>query len=726
MKRAKKYKQHDISDCGVAALASIAAWYGLKMPLAHIRNFSATNKEGTSVQGLIDAAEQMGMSAKALRAPQTEQGPDLHPLSLIPKPAILHVVKENRLLHFVVLYRAGKKHFHIMDPADGRMHKVSPQELQKSWTGVLLLLAPGSSFEKGNHTVPHSQRLRQLMRPHQSDLIKAVVGALIYTFLGICTSLFVQQIVDRVLPDSNHNLLRLLGCIMMVIIAFSLFIGYFRSLILLRTGLKTDARLIMGYYQHLLHLPQSFFDQRQSGELISRINDAFKIRAFITENLVQLAVCLFSLLFAAGLMFTYYWKLALLSFGILPLYLIIYLWFNKVNKGTQRKAMVAAAQMEATLVESLRGARSLKSFHAENQAILHTERDFVHLARTLYTAGKNNLLAGQSGDGVSKALGLMILWAGSYFVLGSQLSAGALMSFYTLTAYFSGPITQLIGMNVAFRNARIAAERLFEIMDLEREDAQEGHPVSASDLGDIRFENISFKYPGRGWLFQNFSLTLPQGQITAIAGESGSGKTTLASLVLQLYRPQQGQIRVGKLHLGQVCPQDWRGLISVVPQKVELFNGSLLENISLGYDSPDARLALDICHRLGLGEFIDSLPQGIMSPVGEQGSKLSGGQQQRLALARALYRKPSILVLDEATSSLDSASETEIQKALEQLRAEGCTIMLIAHRISSLRMANHIVLLQEGRIAEQGSHQILLQQKGVYAAWCQKQADILG
>ena len=726
MRRPKRYKQHDISDCGVAALASIAAWYGLKLPIAHIRSFSATNKDGTSVQGLMDAAEQMGMSAKALRAPQTEQGPDLQPLNLIPKPAILHIVKENRLLHFVVLYRSGKKHFHVMDPADGRMHKIPHQEMQKTWTGVLLLLAPAPSFEKGNLTIPHSQRLRQLMRPHQSDLAKAIVGALIYTLLGICTSLFVQQIVDRVLPDSNHNLLRLLGCIMIVIIGFSLFIGYFRSLILLRTGLKTDARLIMGYYQHLLHLPQSFFDQRQSGELISRINDAFKIRAFITENLVQLAVCLFSLFFAAGLMFTYYWKLALLSFGILPLYLLIYLWFDRVNRGTQRKAMVAAAQMEATLVESLRGARSLKSFRAENQAVLHTERDFVHLARTLYTAGKNGLFAGQAGDGVSRVLALMILWAGSVFVLDSQLSAGALLSFYTLIAYFSGPVTQLIGMNVAFRNARIAAERLFEIMDLEREDAYEGYPVSATDIGDIRFEGISFKYPGRSWLFSNFSLCLPQGKITAIAGESGSGKTTLASLILQLYQPQRGMIRVGKLHLGQVCPQDWRSLISVVPQKVELFNGSLLENISLGFDLPDARLALGICHKLGLGEFIDSLPQGIMSPVGEQGSKLSGGQQQRIALARALYRRPSILVLDEATSSLDSASEAEIQKALEALREEGCTIMLIAHRISTLRLADHIVLLQEGRIAEQGSHQALLQQNGVYAAWCHKQADILG
>ena len=725
MKRYYRIKQHDTSDCGAASLASVAAWYGLKLPIAKLRTLSATSQTGTSVQGIIDAASQIGITVKALRAPAKEDRADLTPLYLIPKPAILHLLKEQRLLHFVVLYRSGKKQFTIMDPAYGQLIKVTPEQLSKEWTGIVLLAAPDATFMKGDHRTPFKTRIWQLIRYQKSDLFKALVGALSYTLIGIGISLFVQQVIDHILPNNNLNLLHLLGTIMGVLILAAAFIGFFRSLLLLRTGLKTDARLILSYYQRLLALPQSFFDQRQTGEIISRLNDAFKVRSFITDNIIQIAVCFFSLFFACCLMFTYYWKLALLVVITIPLYSLIYILFNKVNKTTQRRGMVEAAQMEATLVENLRGIRTIKSLCAESVALSQTEQNFTQLAHTIYRGGKNALWANGAGDFISKVSSLLLLWSGTYFVLSAQLSAGALLSFYTLIAYFSGPVTQLIGMNAAYQNARIAADRLFEITDLEEESSATGYPVKPAELGDICFDHISFHYPGRRPLFLDFSLTIPKGRVTAVAGESGSGKSSLAGLLLQLYTPQSGIIRVGNLNIAHIACAHWRNYVSVVPQKIDLFTGTLFENITIGASEKNPQKAFALCQELGLSSFIETLPHGLFTPIGEQGIRLSGGQQQKIAIARALYRDPKILILDEATSSLDSDSEHHIQNAIYRLREQECTVLLIAHRISSLRIADNITVLKEGVIAEEGTHEQLLQKEGYYASWCQTQMNMI-
>src|SRR3546814_403212 len=299
-----KVKQHDISDCGAACLASVAAWYRLKLPLALIRQYAATGPEGTTVLGMIQAARRLGFAAKGVKG-------KMENLRKIPLPAIGHLIIKDTLHHFVVLTEVSERYLKIMDPADGRVHRVSYTAFEKIWTGVLVLLLPDEGFKRGNEKMGTWWRLWLLLQPHWGVLLQVLFGALAYTILGLSTSVFVQKVVDYVLPGGNTGLLNLMGIIMIAVLLLRVFIYHMKTVMTLRTGLQLDARLVLGYCRHLFLLPQNFFDSMQTGEIISRMTDAMKIRVFINEGLAAIAVNILILLFSFGVMFTSYWKLAL-------------------------------------------------------------------------------------------------------------------------------------------------------------------------------------------------------------------------------------------------------------------------------------------------------------------------------------------------------------------------------------------------------------------------------
>ncbi len=719
-----KVKQHDITDCGAACLASIAGHYGLKMPIARIRQIASTDQKGTNILGLIEAAQQLGFAAKGVKTSIVNGEKDTTPLEKIPKPAIAHVVVKDVLHHFVVIYKADGKQVTVMDPADGKMHCYSYDTFCHMWTGMLILLVPQDDFKTGNEKVSISKRFWYLLRPHGGELVQAIFGAIVFTVLGLATSVFVQKIVDNVIPEGNGRLLNLLSVVMIVILFLSVFISYFKTLFVIRIGQKIDARLILGYYKHLLRLPQSFFDNMRTGEIISRINDAVKIRVFINDTMINLLVSLFMLVFAFVLMFTYYWKLALILLAIIPLYAMIYVLFNYANRRTQRKLMEHSADLEAQLVESINTAGTIKRFGMESFAGMKTETRFVRLLTTIYTSGKTALWASSATDFISRLFVIILLWCGTYFVLRNQITPGELLSFYALIGYFTGPIASLIGMNRSLQDARIAADRLFEIMDLEREDEQKKIPFSKEQVGDIVFENVSFRYGSRTTVFQNLNLQLSKGKISAVVGESGSGKTTLLSILQNLYPLQGGSVTIGGVDVRHIDSSSLRQLVSVVPQQIDLFEGSLIDNIALGDFSVDYQQVLSICGAIGLLPFIQSLPQGFHTNIGENGVKLSGGQRQRIAIARALYRKPEILILDEATSALDSESEQNIKASIDQLRSEGKTIIVIAHRLGTVTGADCIYMLHQGSLEAKGTHEELLAGNERYARYWKAQTQL--
>ncbi len=700
-------KQQDLTDCGAACLASVAAKYKLNIPIAKIRQFAGTDHMGTNMLGLVEAATKLGFEAKGVKC-------ILSGLNKIPLPAVAHLSVNANLHHYVVLYKISKKHVTLMDPADGKMHVKTISAFEKEWTGVLLLLLPTENFRKENIKVSHAVKFWQLVKPHKKIILQALFGAVVYTILGLSTSIFIQKLTDHVLVDENYNLLNLMSLALIVILFFQIFISVVKSIFIIRTGQQIDAQLIMGYYKHLLKLPQQFFDTMRVGEIISRINDAVKIRAFINDTAINLIVNLLIIIFSFTLMFTYYWKLALLTLSVIPFYIIIYIITNNINKRIQRKLMEQSASLESQLVESLSTIGTIKRFGLEEFNNTKTETLFVQLLRTIYTANKSGIYSGNIVELVSKLMTIVLLWNGARLVLANEITTGELFSFYTLIAYFTNPISSLIGANKTIQDAVIAADRLFEIMDLEIEDDKASIVLSKSTIGDIHFKNVGFSYGTRKTVFENLNLKIKVGSFTAIVGESGSGKSTLMNLLQQLYPVKNGNIYIGKYDISHLKNSDLRKTLSVVPQNIDLFAGNVIDNIAVGDYEPDMQHIIESCTQLGIIDFITALPNGFQTYLGENGTTLSGGQKQRIAIARALYQKPEILILDEATSSLDSKAENYVKNTIDLLIAQQKTIILIAHRLTSVQHADHIIVLDKGLVVEEGKHQEMMQDKSHY------------
>jgi ABC-type bacteriocin transporter len=691
-----KVKQRDITDCGAACLASIAAHYKLSLPVARIRQLAGTDKKGTNVLGLVEAAGKMGFLVKGVRG-------EWDSLFKIPKPAIAHVIVKEVLHHYVVLVKTTDKYIEVMDPADGAIHKLEYEEFKKQWTGVLVLIAPGEKFEIKNEKVSTRVRFWNLIRPNKSILLQSLTGALVFSVLGLATSIYVGKLVDNVLPGGNLSLLNLLGMAMVVIIALRLLLNFFQTIFILKTGQRIDATLILGYYQHLLKLPQTFFDNMRTGEIISRIGDAVKIRVFVNEVSINFILNIFILIVSFALMFTFFWKLAIIMLIVIPLYILIYYISDRLNRKVQRKVMEKAADLEAQLVESLNSAGTIKRFGLEDFSNLKTETRFVSLLETIYKSGLNSIFTSSSTSLVSQLITILVLWFGAGYAIGSQITPGELLSFYSVVGYFTGPVTSLIGFNRTLQDARIAADRLFEIFDLETEDEANKIELKPEMVDDIHFENVKFRYGTRVEVFDSLNLILKKGEITAVAGESGSGKSTLVSLLQNLYPLQGGHIRIGRYDLRHITNHSLRRIVSVVPQRIDLFSGNVVDNIAVGDFNPDMTRVIEVCDKLGMTKFIEQLPNGFNTYLGENGATLSGGQQQRIAIARALYRNPEILILDEATSSLDSVAETFVQNTLRILREESRTVIVIAHRLSTINMAQRVIMLEKGVVVQDGS-----------------------
>ena len=513
---------------------------------------------------------------------------------------------------------------------------------------------------------------------------------------------------------------------MIALLFLKTYIGIMKSFFALKTGQKMDAALILGYYKHLMKLPQRFFDTMRTGEVISRINDAVKIRTFINNVSLDLLVNIMIVFFTFSLMFIYSWKLALVVLAAIPIYIFVYFVYNRLNKKYLRKNMEDAADLESQLVESINSSATIKRFGLEKFSNFKTETRFIKLLGSTYYSVRNSIFSSSSTSFIAGTITIAVLWIGSQNVVNQQMTPGELMSFYALIGYILNPLADLINANSSVQNALIAADRLFQIMDLELEESGNEKIILTSDMiDDINFKNVSFRYGSRVTVFKDFNLTIHKNKMTAIVGESGSGKTTLISLLQNIYPLQSGNIMLGKYNLNYISNESLRKMVSVVPQKIDLFAGSILENIAIGDIEPDMKKIIDICQSLGIIKFIEKFPGGFQTYVGENGISLSGGEKQRIAIARALYKNPEILILDEATSSLDLASEQYVQQAIRYFKKQNKTIIIIAHRLSTVMNADEIIVLNQGKVVEEGTHNQLLEMKNEYYSLWKQQFPIL-
>lgn len=717
MKQEVNVKQHDIADCGPACVSSILAYFGSTVPISQIREKCHTTERGSNILGVVQGLEAFAISGKALKLDeQCGDNEKKEALGELPVPAVAHVVLDKKLHHYVVIYKITQSAVSVMDPAVGVVEKLPIDHFVSIWTGVVVLASPRADYTTLKAGVSPLSRVLTLLGGQKKYIVQSVVGALVFTFFGFSTSIYVEKIVDYVLPDKNENLINLMGLCMIGVLILSTVINTLRTLIMQRVGVRVDAKLVLGFYAHLLQLPSRFFLQMQTGEVVSRIGDAIKIRQFISDGVTTIATNILILIVSFILMFSYYWKLALVVLAVLPVYYMVFWVYDKQNRTVLRGLMETAAKTEAWLYESLSMVPTIKLFGLRGKSQLRTELLFSRMLRSSY---KSNVLDTITDD-LTTALGklaiVVMFWVGTYYVFEGHLTAGELFSFYAIISYFSDPLKSMINMGKVFRDARIASERLFELFDLEHE-KEHGHiPFPEKFDSRINFSEVTFAYDNTGNTIESLSLAIDSGQITAIVGESGCGKTTLISLLTRLNEINSGSISFGDVNIRHFDLATLRDNIGVVPQRLDLINGSIAENIFLNKTAElDWDRVIELTKAVGLFEFIDALPDGFETNVGCQGLRMSGGQMQRLAIVRALYKNPQIILFDEATSALDSASEQKVKALLAKLKQEGKTIIIIAHRLGTIKNADRIHVMRKGRVIESGTHGELLSKDGEYS-----------
>lgn len=695
-------KQHDITDCGAACLAIISKQYGLSTSITKIREVAGTDKQGTNAYGMVKAAEQLGFIAKAVKGNQEAF------FSEFPLPAIAHVVVDGTLLHYVVIHKITKKQVIIADPAKGIVKK-SPEEFFKEWTGVLILIVPAQTFRKGKETKSIFERFWGLLLPQKHLVIDIFIASLVITVLGILGAFYFQFIIDDILPAGIEKTLTVLSIGVVLLKLFAVLLSVLRTQLLVYLSQKLDIALLLGYYDHVLKLPMNFFGTRKVGEIISRFQDASSIRDAISN--ATLTVMIDTIMaFAGGLILFFKSKIlfAIAAFMVM-LYGILVLAFNKPYKKANQKQMEDNAQLTSYLVESLNGIQTVKSFNGERAVQTETEFKFIRLLRSIFKLS----CIGNAQEGlkifVEAVGGVVILWVGAHSVLQGNMTIGSLVSFNALLVYFLDPIKNLINLQPTLQTAIVASDRLGEILDLEIEKGEnQSHKVSPISLkGDISILDISFRYGTRQLVLEHFTMNIRKGQRVAIVGESGAGKTTIAKLLLNLYPYEAGTITVADYALPDIQLECLRDKIAYIPQETFLFSGTILDNLTFGIERPNMEDVIRCAQMAQIHEFVNALPLRYETHLDENGNNLSGGQRQRIAIARAMLKKPEILILDEATSNLDAVTEKAIQETLDSY-SDGMTTIIIAHRLSTIRSCDAIFVMEKGRILESGSHDELM------------------
>ncbi|SHO52993.1 peptidase domain-containing ABC transporter [Anaerocolumna xylanovorans] len=713
-------KQHDMTDCGAACLATISKQYGFKTSITKIREVAGTDRQGTNAYGVIKAAEQLGFSAKGVKGDKNAL------FSKFPLPCIAHVVVDGALLHYVVIHKITSKQIILADPGKGIV-KLTPEEFLGAgavsgkppvyqWSGILILLVPGQTFEKGDETKGLFERFFSLLIPQRRLLLHVFVASLLITAMGILGSFYFKVLLDDVLSAGLIKTLHILSVGIILLNLFKVILSAFRSHLMLYLSQKLDIALLLGYYRHVLKLPMNFFGTRKVGEIISRFNDASKVRDAISG--ATLTIMIDTLMAVAGGVILYMQNAYM--FGVtavvIVLYFIIVLSFNKWYKKLNQAQMEDNAQLTSYMVESLNGIQTVKAYNAERKVELETEKKFIKLLKSVFKISWVSNLQGSLVGFTELTGGIVILWVGAYQTIKGNITIGQLIAFNSLLAYFLEPVKNLINLQPQMQTAVVAADRLGEILDLEAERTEgENKKINPADLkGDIQFKNVTFRYGTRRAVLEGINIHIRQGEKIALVGESGSGKTTLSKLLLNLYSVESGEVLINDYNIKDIQLEALRERIAYIPQETFLFSGSIMDNLMLGLENVTPEEVIEASKKAQAHDFINELPLRYETRLEENGSNLSGGQRQRLAIARAILKKPDILILDEATSNLDSITERAIENTIEEY-SKDMTTVIIAHRLSTIRRCDRIYVMEKGKVIEDGSHQALLDRDGQYA-----------
>lgn len=705
MARIKKVLQHDETDCGAACLSIVLNYYGKSVPIRRIRSAAGTDSIGTSGYGIVKGAERFGLSCKGLMAPEKNK------IDEIPLPAIFHI-KEN-LDHYVTVYKLNKNYVFISDPAEG-LRKIKREIFLSWWTGVFFILFPTSDFEKGNEDKGLLLRFTSLLKPHKRLVAEILIASLLLSLFGVFVSFYFRFLIDEVLYSQIRSTLNLCSICYLLVIIFQTVIEYCRSQIILYLGTKIDVSLLSDFFCHLLHLPLSFFSTRKTGEILSRINDAETVKNAVSST--TLGIIMDSFMLFIGGFFLFKMGMSLLPVSIVPVVLsaiVVWVYANPFKRKIKSRAILEADK-NASMYESINGISTIKGLSTEDKAYIRVEEKIVSAAEMGLELGKMGNLQNAVQNLISGIGTLSLYWFGSFLIFDGKITLGQLISFNTLSGFFLGPLKRLLTMQLHLQEVMIAAERLTDIIDMDEECPNEENLDEAESLdGDIEFKNVTFSYGTRGRAVEDVSFVIPSGKKVAFVGSSGSGKTTLLKLLMKFYELEEGHILINGTDISELKTSSFREKIGYVPQESLLFSGTISENIAWGCNTAEPKKIVASAMAAQAFDFIQRLPEKFNTYVGEHGSTLSGGERQRLAMARILMRNPQMLILDEATASLDSISEQAIMDTIFS-RIKGRTVIMVAHRLSTIKDCDLIYVFNKGKLVEQGNHLELLAKNGFY------------
>ncbi len=661
--------QKDLEDCGVSCLQSLVRYYGGSISMETLREKSGTGRTGTTLLGLHQCANAVGFDAEGCNA-------DIPALREHGAPVILHVILNQKSEHYVICYSyhlSENRQFLIGDPATG-LEYWTENYLDEVWVSkTCLTLEPNAQFKKKKETDTEKKKwLKDLIKEDYEAIYLILFLGLLLTLSGMSMSIFSEKLIDDILPEKKTLLLAVSISFLGFLLFAKVIIQALRDWYIIRQAKAFNERINRTFYESLLHLPKIFFDTRKIGDFAARLNDTQRIQTVIKQLITNTAVDVSGVFIATGFLFFYTWKLALICMMLSPLFFFIIFSFNKKVAEAQRNVMQAYGNNESNYIDSIRGINVIKGFSKQNVFIRRNETVFTLFQMKIFALGKLHLtISFYSGTTLIVFL-LLILGFSSYGVLHNEIKIGELMAVIGISGSLLTSVANLALVTIPLQEAKVAFDRMYEYSSLQKEKT-EGNEIKTVEK--IEIKDLDFRFVGRSMLLNKISLSLQKGHVTCLLGESGSGKTTFTEILQKNYLPENGEIFInGNISLNHVSLYDWRNLTGIVPQNVQLFNGTVLENIILNDTVDEQKLnELIFC---GFEKFINRLPQGLLTLVGEEGINLSGGHKQLIGWLRALYHNPQFLILDEPAASLDRENRKFIYDLIRKLKSEKIILMI--------------------------------------------------
>ncbi len=697
-------RQLDLADCGVAALLGIIRFYGGDEHLERLRERSGTSRQGTTLLGLYQAAQHLGFTVNAWQADGIEN------LRTVTFPCILHVLKDGRLSHYIVCYGYEENNVLVGDPASG-ITTITGEELESLWQSkTLLTLTPNADFIRTETLVQEKRRwMRELIEQDFTVLFIAFALGVIISILSLSTAIFSQKLVDKILPD--HDSMRLVTGLTLlgVLLAARSGLNFLRGQFLIRQSRDFNNRIITRFYGVLLRLPQAFFDNRKTGDLIARMNDAQRLQQALTY--IASDVMIDALLFIVSSVFIVLYSLPIGVFVLcsISVYFVLAYRFHKPIAEGQHSVMAAYSLNESNYIDTIQGIATIKATGKEEHFSAITRSIYGLVQEKAYLLGSIGRRFNLAAEVASVVILVGVLSWAALLVLQGTLLVGALVAIVQMASQLNSVSLRLAVTNIRLQEARIAFERMYAFASIKPEftDETERATVPIERFEALLLQQVTFRFAGRPALLHDGTLEVRRGELVALLGESGCGKTTIMQMLQRFYEPESGSILVTDqttsiVALRDISVRSWRNIIGVVPQHIKIFNGTVLDNICLGHPAEEAERVVNFCQEYGFEKYIAALPQGYTTLVGEEGVNLSGGQRQIIALARALYRKPQLLLLDEATSAMDKKTEADILQLLHRLKNE-LAILMVTHRTQNIQIAGYgcadrAYIMEEGRI----------------------------